>query len=60
MGYYSQKVCLVNDFSNGKIFAGSRNGANVLDLKCSHFVEPQGDQRASIVWLHDKDEHFTE
>ncbi|VYS48878.1 unnamed protein product [Arabidopsis thaliana] len=40
--------------------SSSRNGANVLDLKCSHFVEPQGDQRASIVWLHDKDEHFTD
>ncbi|CAL9218679.1 unnamed protein product [Arabidopsis halleri] len=40
--------------------SSSRNGANVLDLKCDHFVEPQGDQRASIVWLHDKDGNFSD
>ncbi|XP_020866077.1 LOW QUALITY PROTEIN: lysophospholipase-like protein 1 [Arabidopsis lyrata subsp. lyrata] len=40
----------------GKIFAGSRNRGDVLDS----VVQPKGEHRVTIVWLHDKDEHFTD
>ncbi|CAE5960030.1 unnamed protein product [Arabidopsis arenosa] len=36
--------------------SGSRNRADVLDS----VVQPKGDHRVTIVWLHDKDEHFTD
>jgi len=37
----------------GKIFAGSSNRADFV-------VQPKGEHRVTIVWLHDKDEHFSE
>ncbi|XP_019091165.1 PREDICTED: uncharacterized protein LOC104744095 [Camelina sativa] len=40
--------------------AGWRDEADGDDFRCDHFVSPQGEHKATIVWLHDKDDHFSD
>nr|VDD61127.1 unnamed protein product [Brassica oleracea] len=53
--YYSKTFCLSINISVAKIFAGS--SSNSIGTEDGYVLEPQGEHRVTIVWLHDVHEN---
>ncbi|EOA39356.1 hypothetical protein CARUB_v10012408mg, partial [Capsella rubella] len=44
--------------ASGSVRYYSRTGPDGDDFQCDPFVQPQGEHKATIVWLHDKDDYY--
>lgn len=53
--YYSKTFCLSINISVAKISAGS--SSNSIGTEDGYVLEPQGEHRVTIVWLHDVHEN---